>query len=97
MQEPSNIDWFAAALSSALGLIGRLMYLSEERRQPLTWSLLWELPTAIAMGLIGRGVGEYLRLEGFLLFTVSIVAGYVGPRIISWAIQQYANRVTTGR
>lgn len=93
MQEPTTIDWFAAALSSALGLIGRLMYLSEERRQPITWSLLWELPTAIAMGLIGRGVGDYLRLEGFLLFTVSIVFGYLGPRVISWAIQLYANRL----
>ncbi len=93
MQEPTAVDWFAAALSSALGLIGRLMYLSEERRQPISLSLLWELPTAIAMGLIGRGVGEYLRLDGFLLFTMSIVAGYMGPRVISWAVQIYANRV----
>lgn len=91
---PQAFDWFSAALSSALGLIGRLMYLSEERRQPFSWSLAWELPVAIGMGLIGRGIGEYLTLTGFMLFSISIACGYVGPRLISWALSAYANKST---
>ena len=86
---PQDFDWFAAALSSALGLIGRLMYLANERRQPLSMSLAWELPIAVGMGLIGRGIGEYIGATGFFLFSMSIVTAYIGPRLISWAVSQY--------
>jgi len=85
-------DWFAAALSSGLGLVGRLMYLSQERRQPLSWSLAWELPIAIGMGMIGRAVGEYANLGGFMLFSASIVSGYMGPRMVSWAVSAWTKR-----
>lgn len=91
---PGDFDWFAAALSSALGLIGRLMYLANERRQPVSWSLVWEIPIAIGMGLIGRGIGEYVGATGFVLFSLSIVTAYIGPRLISWAVQAYINRST---
>ena len=87
--QPPEFDWFAAALSSALGLIGRLMYLANERRQPFSMSLAWELPIAVGMGLIGRGIGEYIGATGFFLFSLSIVTAYVGPRLISWAVAQY--------
>ena len=88
---PPEFDVFIAALSSALGLIGRLMYLSQEQRSPFTLALLWELPIAIGMGLIGRGIGEYVGLGvwPFALFSASVVCGYIGPRLISWAVTRW--------
>jgi hypothetical protein len=65
------------------------MSLTEERRMPFTRGLLWELPTAIAMGLIGRGIGEYVGLDGFPLISSMISISYIGPRTISWAMQKY--------
>jgi len=89
MINPSDVDWFAMTLSSALGLIGRLMFLSQENRRPFSWSLLWELPIAIGMGIIGHGIGQWVGLFGLTLFSASIVCGYLGPRVISWIIAHY--------
>lgn len=91
---PSDFDWYAGALSCALGLIGRLMFLAQERRSPFTLSLLWELPIAIGMGLLGRGIGDYIGLTGFPLFSSSIVFGFLGPGVISWAIARYAASIS---
>lgn len=82
-------DAAAAIVSALLGLLGRLMSMAQERRSPFGVSLLWELPAAVGLGWIGRAVGEYAGAQGFLLMSCSIVVAYLGPRIISWAVQKY--------
>lgn len=83
---PMGFDWYQAGLASALGLIGRLMYLADERRRVLSRGLFWEIPTAIGMGWLGFGAAELLQVKwGWLQFSISIVAGYIGPRWISVA------------
>ena len=56
---------------------------------PITPALFWELPTAVAMGWIGRGLGEYIGLGGFPLFAFPIAVAYIGPRLISWLLEKY--------
>jgi len=85
-----GIDLWQVLLAAVLGGIGRLMSLAHEpARGPLTWNLLWELPVAIGMGMIGRGIGDYVGLTGFPLFSASIAAAYLGPKLISWAAQKW--------
>ena len=83
---PPDADMLGAISAALLGLLGRLMSMSQERRSPFSVSLLWELPAAIGLGVIGRGVGEYVGLSGFPLMSCSIALAYLGPRFISFAI-----------
>lgn len=82
-------DILTAISAALLGLLGRLMSMVQEQRNPFSTSLLWELPLAIGLGWIGRGVGEYFQLSGFMLMSCSIVLAYLGPRIISWVATKY--------
>ncbi len=84
----SGQDTVTAGIATLGGLIGRLMALSQERRMPLRWGLIWELPTAIGMGLVARGAADYFNVAGFPAFAISIVGGYIGPGIISWGVQK---------
>lgn len=82
-------DLVAALVASLLGLLGRMMSMVQEKRSPFSRSLLWELPLAIGLGWVGRGVGELAGLQGFALMSSSIVLAYLGPRVISWAAAKY--------
>ena len=84
---PSNqIDLAAAITAALLGLLGRLMSMAQERRNPFSGALAWELPAAIGLGWLGRAIGEYVGLQGFELMSASIVVAYMGPRMISWGM-----------
>ena len=56
-------DWQDLAANSvgagALGILGRLLALAHSDHRPIGWSLLWEVPTAIGMGLIGKGIDPH--------------------------------------
>ena len=71
----------ATALAAALA--GRLMWHAGEvrsRRRPiLSWSLLWELPLAFGMALIGDGLGAYLGLGRDVTVGLIAVMSYLGP------------------
>ena len=82
-------DVVAGIIAGLLGLLGRLMSMAEERRSPFSKSLLWELPSALGLGWIGYGAGEYWHLQGFALLAPSIVVAYLGPRTLSWAFQRF--------
>jgi len=89
---PDGFGWLSevvpAATAALGGLIGRLMALSQERRDMFTLGLfVWEIPTVIGMGLIARGVADYLGWTGFVGFALTIVSGYLGPRIVSNLVQ----------
>mgnify|MGYP001251265538 CR=1 FL=1 len=86
----------AAIISGGLGLLGRVMAMVQEKRSPFSRDLLWEIPTGIGTGWIGRGAGEYYHLDGFALFAASIVCAYLGPRFISWGVQKVTGYTSNG-
>ena len=54
-----DFDAASAAGAGALGLLGRALHLARADRRPLGWSLIWELPVAIGMGIVGKGLADY--------------------------------------
>jgi hypothetical protein len=81
-----------AAGAGALGLLGRLLHLARADRRPFGWSLLWELPMAIGMGFLGKGVADYIGLTGFPSYALTIAVAYIGPRFIDLAIEKFERR-----
>lgn len=88
----SDFDAASAAGAGALGLLGRALHLARADRRPFGWSLLWELPTAIGMGFIGKGAADYFGLDGFPEYAVTISIAYIGPRVIDLAICEVERR-----
>lgn len=88
----AEFDPASAAGAGALGLLGRALHLARTDRRPFGWSLLWELPTAIGMGIIGKGVADYFGLDGFPEYAVTISIAYIGPRVIDLAITEIERR-----
>lgn len=88
MQAP---DWLSdmapgTAIAVVSALAGRLLYHTEEvkqgRRRFFSPNLLWEVPTAIGMGLVGDALATHFGLTGRV--AVGAIAGisYIGPRLI---------------
>jgi hypothetical protein len=89
-----GFDWYQAALASAFGLIGRLMYLADERRRAISLGLVWEIPTAVGMGIAGFGLSELLNVKwGWVQVTIAICCGYMGPRWISVGAAIFVRKV----
>ena len=76
------LQGFGAALLSAL--IGRLMWHVGQVRKGTRafWSLelLWELPLAMGMAIIGKGLAEYIGLSGNAEAALIAALAYLGPR-----------------
>mgnify|MGYP002882526481 CR=1 FL=1 len=100
-------DWFErafAALANAwplgAGLLGRLMFHTREaqagRRRFWGRELLFELPMAIGMSLIGYSLGEWLSLPGAVSAGMIGALAYLGPRAIDAAFDKAAARKTGG-
>lgn len=77
--------WFGGGVTTLIAaLTGRLMWHTAEvrrsKRSFFGWELLWELPFAVGMGLIGEGVATYI--DAGPLLRPAIVGGlaYLGPR-----------------
>jgi len=83
----------SAAGAGALGLLGRLLAYAHADRRPLGWSLAWELPVALGMGIVGKGVADWLSLDGFPEYAVTIAVAYVGPRIIDVLVARVQERI----
>ena len=75
------------AFVGATGLLGRLLSIAVHGPRKFSWSLLWELPVALGMGVIGKGLADYCNLTGFPSYSVTIGVAYVGPRFIDAAIE----------
>ncbi len=91
MPEPSpglidalNTAVGGAATALAAAMIGRGMYHAQEvraRRRPiLSWDLIWEVPLAVGMALIGEGLAEYWGLSRSVGTALIAVISYLGPR-----------------
>ena len=77
--------WLPGAfyLSILAALFGRLTWLGEglgRGRRFWKWSLLFELPTAFCMALIGSGIAEYFALGTWGALGLISGLSYLGPR-----------------
>ena len=77
------------AAAGGMGLLGRLLALATSARRPSGWNLLWEIPLAIGMGVMGKGIADHFGLTGFPNFAVIIAVSYSGPRIIDIVLTRY--------
>lgn len=73
-----------ALLTIASGFLGRLMWHVQEvrklRRRFFGLELLWELPTAVGMALIGEGVAAWLGFGQPVSTAIIASLAYLGPR-----------------
>ncbi|WP_444452579.1 phage holin family protein [Rhodobacter capsulatus] len=76
--------WGGAITTLAAALAGRLMWHSTEvrarRRRFFGRELLWELPVAIGMAIIGEAVAAYFGLSRTVTTGVIASLSYLGPR-----------------
>jgi hypothetical protein len=89
MQELSFIEMinnlFGGAVTTLIGAFtGRLMYHSGEvklgRRRFFGKELLWEIPVAVGMAIIGDGIASYLGLGQPVSTGLVAMLAYLGPR-----------------
>ncbi len=78
-------SFFGGALPTLIGAFtGRLMYHSGEvklgRRRFFGKELLWEIPVAIGMAIIGEAVATYLGLTQPVSTGLVATLAYLGPR-----------------
>ena len=98
MQDPSFIEMidriFGGALATLFGAFtGRLMYHSGEvklgRRRFFGRELLWEIPVAVGMALIGEAATSFMGLTQPVSTGFVATLAYLGPRgaealLVSW-------------
>lgn len=89
MTEPGFLETlnslFGGAVTTLIGAVtGRLMYHSGEvklgRRRFFGKELLWEIPVAIGMAIIGEGIASYLGLGQPVSTGLVATLAYLGPR-----------------
>jgi len=91
--DPKEPQGFIATMDALLGgaattligaAMGRLMYHATEvkakRRRFFGWEILWEVPIAVGMAIIGEGVAAYTHLDQPVKTAVIAVMAYLGPR-----------------
>ncbi len=82
-----------AGTALVAAVVGRLMWHAVEvrsrRRPAFGLFLVWEVPMAIGMALIGDGAGEYLDLTDSQTVALIAVLSYLGPRGICAALERW--------
>jgi len=73
-----------AATTLIAAFVGRAMFHAGEvrakRRRIFSFDLVWEVPLAIGMALIGDALGDYMDLENTVRVGLIAVLSYLGPR-----------------
>lgn len=91
MQEAVPYAWAGAA-----GIIGRLMYHSQQvqrgKRKPLSWVLVLDLPIALGMGWGVLGLCVWGGLGPEATSSAAIAAGYLGPFAIDTLFSRMATK-----
>lgn len=88
MSEPQDWHNFLQGIGIACGggLVGRLMHhvgrVSRGQRRAFSLALVWEVPTALGMGLIGQGAADWLSLDPMPALAVVTTLSYLGPRVL---------------
>lgn len=91
--DPREPQGFVATLDALIGgaattligaSLGRLMYHAGEvkakRRRFFGREILWEVPIAIGMAIIGEGVASYFDLGQPVRTAIIAILAYLGPR-----------------
>ena len=69
--------------TGAAATLGRMMYHAKQvqmgKRKPLSWTLLWDLPIALAMGWITYGACVWIKLGVEPTISAAIAVSYLGP------------------
>lgn len=88
------VEGFIAALVAA-GL-GRLMWhvgqVSKGSRRFWSLELVWEIPLAIGMAVVGRGLAEFLDLSGNIEAALIAILAYLGPRSAEHILTAWLDR-----
>ncbi|TDE33178.1 phage holin family protein [Antarcticimicrobium sediminis] len=73
-----------AATTLVAAFIGRAMFHAGEvrakRRNLFSFDLIWEVPLAIGMAMIGDALGDYMELDNTVRVGLIAVLSYLGPR-----------------
>lgn len=89
MDESGLVDWLTNLIGGAAttlvgAAIGRLMWHSGEvrkgQRRFFGPELLWEIPVAIGMAIIGEAIASYMGASPTVTTGIVAVAAYIGPR-----------------
>lgn len=98
---PDLPEWLSKLLNGLGAFVisasaGRLMWHTRlvqlGKRNFFSLHLAWEIPTAISMALIGRGLGEYLGLSENASLALVATLSYLGPRGIETVFTIWLNR-----
>ncbi|MGY0794273.1 phage holin family protein [Azospirillum argentinense] len=89
------------ALAVALAIVGRLMFHARQvqagRRRFFSPHLVWELPVAIATGLIGKGIASYYGLGDWQETATIVTVAYLGPGFVEAVIWRVVDRLLPAR
>lgn len=80
-------------IAGALGMVGRLMAIAVEKDRPTTFKgvlrrLVWEIPLAVGLGVVGKGAAEILGMSGFAHYALIIVVAYSGTQIVDLMVRK---------
>lgn len=99
-------EWLRTLLTGMTGTFivawfGRMAWHVEAvkmgRRKFWSLHLLWELPTAVFMGIAADGLCAWLGLTEQARLGLIIVVAYLGPRGVEAILKIYVERVRAGR
>lgn len=105
MEDGSGGNGLIAALDALLGgaattliaaMAGRLAYhsaeVSKKRRRFFGPEVLWEIPVAVGMALVGEALADYLDLNQTVTTGVVAVLAYLGPRGAQTILANWASK-----
>lgn len=93
--------WFGGAFTTLFGaLVGRMMWHSNEarkgRRKFIGPELVWELPVAVGMAMIGEGLSAYLSIAQPTSTGLVAALAYLGPRGTEVLFQRWFGKKISG-
>lgn len=97
--DPGLIETIHRAIGGAgtalvAAFLGRGMFHAGEvrakRRPVVSWELLWELPVAVGMALVGDALGAYLGASREVTVGLIAALSYLGPRGVGAALEKWA-------
>ena len=89
MGDAGLVDWLSNLLGGAAttligAAMGRLMWHSGEvrkgQRRFFGPELLWEIPVAVGMAIIGEAIASYMGVTPTVSTGIVALAAYIGPR-----------------
>lgn len=75
-------DLFTFVTTGLLGVAGRFVFFTQERRNPFSLEGMFEIPGAVLGGWIGAAIAAQVPLIGFPQVICIVLAGLYAPKII---------------